>query len=132
MAVTVWQGAGVRIEDLVGRLYRLYQDREWDAAARLLHRDVRLHMPATDERFAGRERVIALQREYPEPWGELRVLRVTGDGATVAAEVEIAAPDALYRCAAFWTARDGLLADGVEYWVTVGGEAVDPDRRPSP
>jgi ketosteroid isomerase-like protein len=116
---------------VVRRLYELYQDRDWTAAARLLDEEVRLHMPATDERLAGRERVIALQREYPEPWGDLRVLRVTGDAGTAAAEVEIVAPDATHRCAAFWTVRDGRLVDGVEYWVTLGGETADPQRRPS-
>lgn len=110
-------------------MYALYQARDWDGAARLLHPDARLYMPATDERLVGRDAVIALQRDYPEPWGELRVLRTTG-GDPVAAEVEILAPDATYRCAAFWTVRDGLLCEGVEYWVTVGGEHADPERRP--
>jgi hypothetical protein len=86
-------------------------------------------MPATAEWLVGRDAVIALQRGYPEPWGELSVLRTTGDGP-VAAEVEIRAPDATYRCAAFWTVREGRLAEGVEYWVTVGGERPDPTRRP--
>ncbi len=88
-------------------------------------------MPATDERLLGREQIIRLQRDYPEPWGELRVLRVAGADGTAVAEIEIEASDARYRCAASWTVRDDLLHDGVEYWVTVGGEPVDPDRRPS-
>jgi hypothetical protein len=71
-----------------------------------LRPDVRLYMPATDERMVGRDAVIALQRDYPEPWGELRVLRTTGDGP-VAAEIEIRAPDTTDR-----------------------GDRVDPDRRP--
>lgn len=115
----------------VRRLYELYQDRDWVAVAPLLHQDVRLHMPATDELLVGRDAVVALQREYPEPWGDLRVLRTTGDDGTAAAEVEITAPDAVHRCAAFWAVRDGLLVDGVEYWVTLGGETADPARRPS-
>lgn len=119
----------MRPHELVARLYSLYQEREWDGAACLLHPDARLHMPATDERLVGRDAVIALQREYPEPWGELRVLRTTGE-EPVAAEVEIRAADGTYRCAAFWTVREGRLAEGVEYWVTVGGERADPERRP--
>jgi hypothetical protein len=31
--------------------------------------------------------------------------------------------------AAFWRRRDGLLHEGVEYWVTVGGDAPTPGRR---
>jgi hypothetical protein len=53
-----------------------------------------------------------------------------GDGAAeVAAELEVIAPDAVYRCVAFWRSRDGLLAEGVEYWVKVGGEQPPSYRR---
>ncbi len=59
-----------------------------------------------------------------------RVHPTASCAGTAAAEVEIVAPDATYRCAAFWTVRDGRLVDGVEYWVTLGGETADPQRRP--
>ncbi|MBM7808942.1 ketosteroid isomerase-like protein [Geodermatophilus bullaregiensis] len=118
----------MRGDRLVRDLYEHFQARDWDAAAALLHPDVRLRMPATDERFAGREQVMAFQRDYPEPWGELRVLRVLSDGAVTAAENEIVGPGEVFRCAAFWTVRDGLLHDGVEYWVTVGGDQPPPAR----
>src|SRR5215211_3119736 len=103
-------------EQLVRGLYERYQARDWSGAEELLHRDAELDMPATAERLTGRHQVIALQRNYPEPWGELRVLRV------VAFDVE-------FRCAAFWLVHMGLLHRGVEYWVTVGGEEPPPDRR---
>ena len=122
--------AGVTPPAVVTQLYERFQARDWDGATRLLHADAQLHMPATDERLVGREQVIRLQREYPEPWGELRVLRAASAPDTAVAEIEIKAPDGRYRCAAFWTVRDGLLYDGVEYWVTVGGMPADPARRP--
>jgi hypothetical protein len=85
-------------------------------------------MPATDEHLVGREQVIALQRDYPEPWGDLRVLRVVSDGVVTVAEIEIVGPADLFRCAALWTIREDLLDDGVEYWVTVGSDRPPPDR----
>ena len=38
------------------------------------------------------------------------------------------AADDTFRMAAFWRAEDGLLREGVEYWVTVGGEEPPPGR----
>ena len=85
-------------------------------------------MPATDEHLVGREQVIGFQRNYPEPWGELQVLRVVSDSAVAAAEAEIVSETDVFRCAAFWTIEGDRLLSGVEYWVTVGGEEPPPDR----
>lgn len=115
---------------LVKSLYEAYQDRDWDRAAGLLHPDAVVEMPATAERLAGRDRVVAFQRDYPEPWGTLSVRRVVGQLDLAAVEVEVVAERETFRMAAFWEARDGLLRRGVEYWVTVGGEV--PDRSPRP
>lgn len=103
-------------------LYTAYQARDWAQAETLLHPDAVLDMPATGERLVGREQVLRFQREYPEPWGELAVLSAVGDAAAAAAEVRIQAPDGdVFRMAAFWALRDGLLARGTEYWVDPGG-----------
>lgn len=113
---------------LVTDLYRRYQARDWSAAATLLHPDAELDMPATAERLVGRAQVIGLQERYPEPWGDLSVLRAVGsaDAAEAAVELEVVAPVDVFRCAAFWQVADGLLRRGVEYWVTVAGERPPP------
>ena len=116
-------------EQLVRRLYERYQARDWTGAGELLHHDAKLEMPATAEHLTGRDQVIALQRNYPEPWGDLGVRRVLGAGDSAVAELQVIASDTEFRCAAFWVARDGLLHRGVEYWITVGGEERPPDRR---
>jgi ketosteroid isomerase-like protein len=114
--------------ELVRRLYEAYQARDWETAATFLHDGATVAMPATSERLDGREGVIAFQRAYPEPWGDLAVLRVVGNDEIAAAEIEVVAPDDTFRMAAFWRAEDGLLREGVEYWVTVGGEEPPPGR----
>jgi ketosteroid isomerase-like protein len=121
-------GCGVpNPEQLVRGLYERYQARDWRAARELLQPDARLEMPATAEVYTGRDDVLGLQERYPEPWGELTVLRVVSDGEhTAVAEFEIVAPVAVFRCAAFWETRNGLLARGVEYWVTVGEDEPGP------
>ena len=117
--------------DLVRRLYEAYQARDWETATTFLHDDATVAMPATRERLDGREGVIGFQRAYPEPWGDLSVLRVVGDEEVAAAEIEVVAADDTFRMAAFWRAEDGLLREGVEYWVTVGGEEAPPGRETS-
>jgi hypothetical protein len=113
--------------ELVRRLYEHYQGRDWDAAAELLHPDATVDMPDTLERLVGRDGVIAFQRNYPEPWGELSVLRVVGGDDEAAAEIEVVAEET-FRMAAFWRVERGLLRDGVEYWLTVGGSEPPPGR----
>lgn len=113
---------------LVRALYEAYDARDWEAATPLLHEDAVVEMPTTGERLDGRDAVIGFQRTYPEPWGVLSVLRVVGEGATAAAEIEVVAPDATFRMAAFWRSEAGLLRDGAEYWITVGGEDA-PERQ---
>ena len=118
--------------ELTRRLYEAYGRRDWERAALCLHEDAVLEMPATRERLAGRDGVIRFQRDYPEPWGELSVLRVVDGGDTAAAEVEVVASEASFRMAAFWRSQGGLLCEGVEYWLTVGGEEPPPSRRRAP
>jgi ketosteroid isomerase-like protein len=115
--------------ELVRRLYEAYQARDWETASSFLHDDATVAMPATAERLDGRDGVIDFQRAYTEPWGDLSVLRVVGDEELAAAEVEVVAPDDTFRMAAFWRAEDGVLREGVEYWVTVGGEEPPPERQ---
>ena len=107
--------------DLARSLYAAYQARDWALAQTYLHPEAVVSMPATVERLAGREEVIRFQREYPEPWGDLIVLRALGDAAAAAVEVEVRATAGVFRMAAFWDVRDGLLASGTEYWVDPGG-----------
>ena len=121
---------GTKTAALVAGLYGAYQDRAWDRAAGYLHPDATVDMPATAERLTGRDEVIAFQRDYPEPWGDLSVQRVVADDDGAAAQVSIRAPGGhRFAMAAIWTVRDGLLDHGVEHWVTVGGEPPPPERR---
>jgi ketosteroid isomerase-like protein len=114
----------------VGALYEAYQLRDWQGAAEYLHPDAVLDMPATAERLIGRDSVIEFQRVYPEPWGDLSVRRVFGAGDQAAAEVMVVDPTGQrFGMAAFWRQRDGLLFEGVEYWVTFGGDTPPEGRQ---
>jgi ketosteroid isomerase-like protein len=113
----------------VRALYEAYQARDWERAAACLHPDVAIDMPATGEWLAGRDKALAFQRAYPEPWGVMTVLRALGGAADAVAEVEVVDPQGQrFGLAAFWRQEDGLLRTGVEYWVTVGGDTPPPGR----
>jgi ketosteroid isomerase-like protein len=115
--------------ELTRALYEAYQARDWPTAHGLLHPEAHSELLATGEVLDGRDAIVALNEGYPEPWGDLTVLRVVADGPALAAcEVEIVSEEHVFRCAAFWRAAGGLLTESAEYWVTVGGEA--PGARP--
>jgi ketosteroid isomerase-like protein len=102
---------------LVRSLYEAYARRDWDAAAPLLHPDAVYELPRTGERVEGGPAVLDYQRTYPEPWGELSLLRVLSEGDEAAAEISVrGGHEGDFRMAALWTVRDELLWRGVEYW----------------
>jgi ketosteroid isomerase-like protein len=102
---------------LVRSLYEAYGRRDWDACAQLLHPDAVYELPRTGERIEGGPAVLDYQREYPEPWGELSVVRVIADADEAAAEISVrGGREGDFRMAALWTVRDRRLWKGVEYW----------------
>ena len=103
---------------LVRRLYEAYQRRDWNACVPLIHPEATYDLPRTDDHVDGGAAILDYQRAYPEPWGELTVLRVVAEGHEAAAEIAVTGGQGGdWRLAAFWTARDGRLQHGVEYWI---------------
>jgi hypothetical protein len=72
-------------------LYERDQQRDWVGAAHLMHPAAQLDMPATGEHLVGRDQIMGLQENYPEPWGDLAVLRVVSEDSKhmAVAEFEI-------------------------------------------
>jgi len=105
---------------LVRSLYEAYQRRDWDACVALLHPEAVYDLPRTGDHIEGGAAVLDYQRAYPEPWGDLSVLRVVASGDEAAAEIAVlGGQEGDYRLAAFWSVRDGSLYRGVEYWVAL-------------
>lgn len=116
-------------KDVVTALWDRIQARDWAGVGALVAVDAVVEWPVTGERIVGRDRFLRVQMEYPEGWS-IRVLRVVAEGEWVASEVEVPHVDAgLFRDAAFWTVRDGVIVAGTEYWTTPGSEEVPPWRR---
>ena len=113
---------------VVRRWWELMEAREWDDAGACLAADIAVEWTHTGERFAGREAVVRVNREYPEGWA-IRVLDIVAGRGRVAADVEVAHRGQVFRCAQFATVVDGEIVEAVEHWVTCGGEEPPPDRK---
>jgi ketosteroid isomerase-like protein len=114
--------------EVVRQLWERISDRDWLAVRELLAPDLRVEWPATGEVFLGPDNFVAVQSRYPEGWS-INVLQVIAQGDTVVADVEVPHKGVgTFRVASFCTVRNGLVAQAVEYWVTVGGDE-PPDWR---
>jgi limonene-1,2-epoxide hydrolase len=103
--------------EVVRSLWDRFEARDWDAAAELLAEEVVVDWPQTRERIRGRERVIAVNRNYPEGW-TIRVLRVVQDGDVAVSEVAVDHVDhGTFHAASFFEVVEGRIVRGTEYWV---------------
>lgn len=76
----------------------------------------------------GRDNFIRVQREYPQPWGPIQIIRLLEAGELAVAEVSVPAPPIEYRCCGVYQCTEGRILAATEYWVTVGGEDPAPGR----
>ncbi|MEM9034505.1 MAG: nuclear transport factor 2 family protein [Actinomycetota bacterium] len=104
-------GAGI-VRDFFERM----EARDWDGARALVSPSVRIDYTETGERFDG-SNFVGMNEAYPEGW-TIRVVEALGVGDRVAAQVRVALGDEVFWCAGFYTVVDGVIADGVEHWVT--------------
>ncbi len=108
---------------LVRSLYEAYARRDWDACVPLIHPEAVYDLLPSGEHYESAAAVLDYQRDYPEPWGYLSVLRVVAHGVQAAAEIAVTGgAQGDHRMAAFWTLRDGQLWRGTEYWVDLPAE----------
>lgn len=97
--------------------------RDWVAVEALLAPDVEVLWPATGELLVGPENVVEVNREYPEGWS-IDVRSVLADGDQVASDVVVPFSESeTFAVGSFWTILDGRIHRGVEYWVTLNGDA---------
>ena len=114
---------------VVERLWAAFDARDWERAAALLDEEVVCEWPHSGERFHGRDAVIAVNRDHPDPWVRVELLRVVAEGDQVVTEVRVpveAAPPAY--AASFFELRGGRIVRMTEYWVDAGSQAPYPSR----
>jgi len=108
--------------EVVRALWHRFQDHNWAGAAELVAENAVIDWPASRERIVGRDKIIAVNREYPAGWS-IKVLKVIAEDDQVTAEVEVPHTElGLFRAAGFYSVRDGQIQHGTEYWTTVGAD----------
>jgi ketosteroid isomerase-like protein len=105
---------------VVRRLWDLFEARDWEGAAALLHEDVVVDWPWSAERIRGRDNFIRVNRHHPAPDWHIEVRRIVADGDQVVSEVVVPHADGVSQAASFFELRDERIARIVEYWIDFG------------
>ena len=103
------------------------QARDWEGARKLLADGMVCRWPHSDERFEGADNYIAMNRAYPEGW-QITIVDVAEIPGGAVSRIRVDQSGARFHAASFFTVRDGLIEEAVEYWVTEGSEE-PPDWR---
>lgn len=118
--------ATVSPSDVVVSFFERMEARDWPGARLRVATDVHIHYSATGERFDG-PAFVDMNEAYPEGW-TIEVVEVIGLDDRVAAQVRVDHGAETFWCAGFYTVADDVIVDGVEHWVTAGGDEA-PDWR---
>ena len=106
---------------VVQEMWARIDARDSDGLRALLHPDVVLEYPMTNELFHGADAVVAINAEYPEGWSvHPLAFQVTGD--VVLAEVDVPLGSSTFRSVGIWETRGGVIVSAKEYWVAPGSE----------
>jgi ketosteroid isomerase-like protein len=105
----------------VRSLWERIQARDWDGARELLADGMVCRWPHSDERFEGADNFIAMNRAYPEGW-QIAIVDVAEIPGGAVSRIRVDQSGTRFHAASFFTVRDGLIEEAVEYWVTEGSE----------
>jgi len=128
--ITIWRESSRQFSmDLVRAYWDLVAAREWEALRAIVAPDVVIEWPASNERLAGVEDLIAANRGAPDGW-TAKVRSVVGSGENVASDVEeFLDSGESFRVATFWTVRNQRIVRGTEYRTAVGQSHTPAWRR---
>lgn len=102
----------------VQRLWRAFDDREFERAADELSDDFVCVWPHSGELIRGRENFIRVNAEHPDPWVSIELKTLVAEGDLVVTEVEVPVEgSAPAYAASFFELRDGEIVRLTEYWV---------------
>jgi ketosteroid isomerase-like protein len=106
--------------DVVRRLWELFEARDWEEAAALLHEDVVVDWPWSAERIRGRDNFIRVNVHHPAPDWHIELRRLVAEGDQVVSEVAVPYEGGRTQAASFYELREGRIARIVEYWIDFG------------
>ena len=116
--------------EVVRRLWELFEARDWEGAAELVHQDLVVDWPWSGERIRGRRHFILVNQHHPAPDWHIEVRRLVAEGDHVVSEVIVPYRGGVSQAASFFELRDGRIAHITEYWIDFGLQA-PPEYRAS-
>lgn len=103
--------------EVVREYWNLMASNDFASVAAVLDPSHFIDWPQTNERIRGRERFIAMNNEYPAngAW-RFTVHRIVGGDGEAVSEVSVTDGVQQMKAVTFFTVKNGLIVQQVEYW----------------
>ena len=99
------------------RLWKSFEERDWDRAGELMHDDFVQEWPQSGERIVGRDNAIAINRDFPGGLPTMNIRRTLGSGDLEVLEVELTYADgSRYFAVSVLELRDGKVVGETDYF----------------
>lgn len=110
-------------EDIVKKFWILMSDGMFDEVGELMAEDADVKLPNTREIFRGRDKYINFNKKYPGRW-LITLDKIFSKEGIVISAVKVEAEDksSSFYATSFFTIKDNLISEIVEYW----GDNGDP------
>ncbi len=104
-------------ENLVKRFWNLMSDGMFDEVGELMSEDADVRLPNTREIFIGRDKYINFNKRYPGRW-IITLDKIFSKDDMVVSAVRVEAEDRSisFYATSFFTIKDNLVSEIVEYW----------------
>ncbi len=107
------------MKDVIKEFWRLFNERKFEAAKELLHKDFVGNWKATGEIFENRTTFIEVNSVYPGNWkADLTKLETTETGVVSVTYLYFEDTADKYFATTFYEFQDGLISKIEEYWAT--------------
>ena len=99
----------------VERLWRAFDERDFDGAGEQCHEDVVLEWPQSRERIRGRANLVEVNRNYPGDW-KITIERIVVCGESAVSQVAVRIDGRTEYATSFFELRDEKIATIREFW----------------
>lgn len=103
--------------NLVTELWHAFDQRNWDSAHKLLHKNLVVHWPHSRERFLGPDNFIAANRAYPGSW-RITLTRMHETETGVVTVVKVSDGTLDFYATSFFEFLDEKIVSIEEYWAS--------------
>lgn len=104
-------------ESIIEKFWTLMSDGKFDEVGELMEKDANVRLPNTREIFRGRDKYINFNKKYPGRW-IITLDKIFSKDEIVVSVVRVESEDksSSFYAASFFTIKDNLISEIVEYW----------------